>query len=111
MTPHGTSPGGDFDPAKLAAMQRDEIEIVVPRELAEAFSYCLYAGVEACNEARYEQNQFDDLFDIAERLENFARTGIDHPDAVYCIACGQPDEPELHDPAKCVAALAQSESE
>jgi hypothetical protein len=22
-------------------------------------------------------------------------------DAVFCIRCGQPDEPELHDPARC----------
>lgn len=94
----------DFNPDRLATAQSDEIEITVPRELADAFAFCLNAGVEAAPDERYEQSLYDDLFEIAERLENYARTGIDHPDAVYCIACGQPDEPELHDPAKCPAS-------
>jgi len=94
----------DFDPAKLESMQVDEITITVAREQADAFAFCLSVGLDAAPDHAYPQEVYDDLFDLADRLGNFGRTGVDNPEAYYCIACGQLDEPELHDPEKCVRA-------
>lgn len=91
----------DFDPKALEAIQRDTIDITITREQAEAFAFCLNAGVEAAPDERYAQDTYDDLFGVADRIANFARTGIDDPDACYCVWCGQPDEPDFHDPARC----------
>ncbi len=91
----------DFDPVKLEAAQSDETEITLSRELATLIGKCLTAGLEAAPDDVAEQAVIEEAFDLAEHLSHFGRTGIDHPDAVFCIACGQPDEPELHDPTKC----------
>ncbi|MCW2763352.1 MAG: hypothetical protein JWR85_3553 [Marmoricola sp.] len=91
----------DFHPAKLAFAQSDEIEISLSRDEATLVALCLASGLRAVPDDVAEQTVTDDVFDLADRLANYGRTGIDHPDACFCISCGQPDEPELHDPAKC----------
>ena len=91
----------DFDPAKLAAAQTDETTVTLSRDLATLIAMCLTIGLEGAPDDVADQAVINEAFDIADQLRNFGRTGIDHPDAVFCIACGQPDEPELHDLEQC----------
>jgi hypothetical protein len=91
----------DFDPAALEAAQSYEITVSMSREMAVLVAECLEKGLEAAPDAIAPQDEIDDAFDLAERLSNYGRTGIDHPDCCFCIRCGQPDEPALHDPERC----------
>jgi hypothetical protein len=98
----------DFDPIALADAQSDDIEISVSRDLASLVGFALSLGMQAAPDDAADQSLIDDAFDLADQLSNFGRTGIDHLDACYCIACGQVDEPIYHDPAVCQAAQVQS---
>ena len=90
----------DFDPAKLAALQVDEIEVTISREVAALLAKWVRQVV-AAKLSPEPEAIFVEADELVDRLENFGRAGVDHPDAVFCIACGQLDEPELHDPSRC----------